>query len=106
MLLAEPIKHTDAIQLARFNAMTADEQIREIWLNTRETNGHVAEAMRDIAHLEELREKDRTELTRWREGVIEPWMAAVDKRLIAAASVIAFILTMAPVLFFVLGKYA
>jgi len=43
------IIHTDALQQARFAALTPEQQMLEIWLNTNETNGHVADAQRDIA---------------------------------------------------------
>lgn len=91
--LGEEIKHTDAYEQARFVALTSEQQMLEIWLNTRETNGHVADAMRDIAELKEFRDED-----------LKPWMSGVDRKFIAAAAVIAFILAIAPVVFFVLNQ--
>lgn len=35
-------KHTDAAAQARFTDLTPAQQMLEIWLNTRETNGSVA----------------------------------------------------------------
>ena len=46
------VKHTDAHDLALFETLPIDAKLREIWLNGRETNGHVADAVRDIAALE------------------------------------------------------
>ena len=43
-----PAHHTDAIEQAKFLALTQDEQLLQIWLNGRETNGNVAEAFRQI----------------------------------------------------------
>ena len=48
MPLAREIKHTDAEQQARFAALTTDQKLLEVWLNTRETNGAVAQAFHDI----------------------------------------------------------
>ena len=105
MLLAEPIKHTDAFSQARFVALTQEQQMLEIWLNTRETNGHVATALSQIADLEKAREKDINDLTHWREDELYPWMTSVDKRLIGAAAVITFILAAAPFVFFALSQW-
>ena len=52
------IIHTDAREQARFAAQTPDQQIFEVWLNTRETNGHVAAAMRDIAALSDATQRE------------------------------------------------
>ena len=49
MPLSNEIKHTSAAQQARFAALTPEQQTLEIWLNGCETNGHVAEAFKDIA---------------------------------------------------------
>ena len=88
------IKHTDAEQQARFVAMTTEQQMLEIWLNTRETNGHVADAMKDIAEINE-----------WRADELKPWMANVDKKLIGAGAVLVFILLAAPFVFFFLDNW-
>lgn len=42
-------KHTDAAEQEAFLGKTQASQLLEIWLNGRETNGHVAEAFRQIA---------------------------------------------------------
>lgn len=94
MPLSNDIKHTDAEQQARFVSLTPEQQMLEIWLNTRETNGHVADAKRDIAALEAFRDDE-----------LKPWMASVDRRLIGAGAVIGFILVMAPFVFFALNKW-
>lgn len=94
MPLSNEIKHTDAEEQARFIALSPERQSLEIWLNTRETNGHVADAITDIAALKT-----------WREKELMPWMASVDKRLIGAAAVFAFILIMAPFVFAGLMKF-
>lgn len=48
----DEVQHTDARELAAFEALGVDAKLREIWLNGRETNGKVAEAMRDIAAIQ------------------------------------------------------
>ena len=88
------VKHTDAREQATFVSLTPEQQMLEIWLNTRETNGHVADAMIAIA-----------EINDWREKELKPWMAWVDKRLIAAGAVIAFILAAAPFVFYALENW-
>lgn len=94
MPLSNEIKHTDAAQQARFVSLTPEQQSLEIWLNTRETNGAVADAKRDIAALEAFRDHE-----------LKPWMSSVDKRLNGAAAVIGFILVIAPFVFFALNKW-
>ena len=94
MRLSNEIKHTDAMQQAQFVQLTPEQQSLEIWLNTRETNGHVADAKRDIAALEAFRDNE-----------LKPWMASVDRKLAGAATVIAFILAAAPFVFFALTHW-
>ena len=94
MTTLSEIKHTDAEQQARFVSMTSEQQMLEIWLNTRETNGHVADAMRDIG-----------EINQWRADELKPWIESVDKKLIAAGAVLGFILIAAPFVFFFLDNW-
>ena len=90
----EEVKHTAAADERRFEALPVDAKLKEIWLNGRETNGHVADALRDISKMNE-----------WRTETVEPWMKSVDKRLIGAAAIIVFILTAAPFVFFILSQW-
>lgn len=46
--MADDFKHTDAAAMDTFMAKSQASQLLEIWLNGRETNGHVAEAFRQI----------------------------------------------------------
>ena len=46
--MADEFKHTDASEMDAFMAKTQASQLLEIWLNGRETNGHVAEAFRQL----------------------------------------------------------
>ena len=46
------VVHTDAAEQRRFMALPLPEQMLEIFLNGRETNGHVADVQRDIVRLE------------------------------------------------------
>lgn len=46
------VKHTDADELRRFRALTTEEKLEEIFLNGRETNGGLADAIREIARLD------------------------------------------------------
>jgi hypothetical protein len=78
------LDHTDARDQARFRALPTEEQMLEIWLNTRETNGHVAETMRDVH-----------ELQMWRTDELIPWMATVDRKLISAATLATALVTAA-----------
>lgn len=41
--MTDEVTHTDARELAQFEALAVDAKLREIWLNGRETNGKVAE---------------------------------------------------------------
>lgn len=43
--------HIDADEMRRFLALTQQEQLLEIWLNGRETNGAVAEVQRQLAEV-------------------------------------------------------
>ena len=52
-------KHTDAAEWDRFMALPQPAQWAEIWMNTRETNGHVAEAFKQIADLTKEVQKAR-----------------------------------------------
>jgi hypothetical protein len=47
------LHHVDAEELRRFRALATEEKLEEIFLNGRETNGAVADALRDIARLDE-----------------------------------------------------
>jgi hypothetical protein len=87
MALAD-VTHTDAHDLARFEALTIPEQLREIWLNGRETNGNVADALRDIA-----------DIKHWRGATLQPWMQTIDRKVWQAGAVGAFLLVMAPIVF-------
>ena len=100
MLLSE-ITHTDAAQQARFAALTPEQQMLEIWLNTRETNGHVAEAKRDIAQSQ----IDVAAIREWRDRELKAWMDSVDRKIVGATAIFAFILALAPFVFFTLNKW-
>lgn len=80
------VEHTDADEQRRFMALPADEQMLEIFLNGRETNGHVADVMRDTAELKE-------------------WRVTVDRKLVAAAAVLSFILAAGPFVFWALENW-
>ena len=94
MRLLTELQHTDARELAIFEALPTDQKLREIWLNGKETNGHVAQAMRDIEGIKD-----------WRDEELKPWMSGVDKKLIGAGAVVFFILGAAPIVFFVLNNW-
>lgn len=51
------IKHTDAIEQAKFMLLPPEQRDLMIWMNGRETNGAVAEALRDIAELKPIVER-------------------------------------------------
>ena len=88
MLLSEGVKHTDAAQQARFAQLTQEQQLLEIWLNGRETNGHVADAMRDIAVLKETIANK-----------IEPRVAKVERIYLIFAGIGAAAIVVAPFVF-------
>ena len=46
--MAEGVKHVDAADQARFSAQTQEQQLLEIYINARETNGHIADAIVEI----------------------------------------------------------
>ena len=46
--MAKDYRHTDAAEMESFLAKPQSAQLLEIWLNGRETNGHVAELRRDL----------------------------------------------------------
>ena len=81
------LQHTDASQQERFRSLTPEQQTMEIWLNTRETNGHVATAIRDIQ-----------EIQHWRKQELDAWMKGVERKLVAASAVTAFVLVLVPTL--------
>lgn len=93
MILAD-VTHTDAHELAQFERLTIPEQLREIWLNGRETNGHVADALRDIGELQRFRDRE-----------LKPWMAQIDRRVAVAAGVVVFVLAAAPIVFWLLDRF-
>lgn len=47
--MADEFKHTDASEMDAFMAKNQASQLLEIWLNGRETNGHVGDAFDRIA---------------------------------------------------------
>lgn len=47
--MADEFKHTDAAEMEDFLGKPQASQLLEIWLNGRETNGHVADAFDRIA---------------------------------------------------------
>ena len=47
--MADEFKHTDAGEMEDFLSKNQTAQLLEIWLNGRETNGHVADAFSRIA---------------------------------------------------------
>ena len=73
-------KHTDAAEQRRFLAMTTQEQLLEIFLNGRETNGHVAD------------------LTK-RADEMEPVVKRHERYFIGFAAIVAAIIFGAPFLF-------
>lgn len=48
------VQHTDAGAQARFASLTIEQQLLDIWLNTRETNGAVATVMTRLDHIEPM----------------------------------------------------
>ena len=80
------VQHTDAHELAEFEKLTIPEQLREIWLNGRETNGHVADAMRDI-------------------GEMKPRPVKVERWQIGMAAIIAFLIAVGPAVFWLLEQW-
>lgn len=51
--MSNEVKHTAAADLAEFEEMTVPAKLRAIWLNGKETNGHVAEAFKQIEAIRE-----------------------------------------------------
>lgn len=86
------LEHTDAIQQARFKALSPDDQLMEIWLNTRETNGHVADAVRDIS-----------ELRQFRDAELKPWMTTVDRRFLVLTTVGSVVMFLVPIVLTLMG---
>ncbi len=76
------IAHTDAVEQAKFLALKPDEQLLQIWLNGRETNGSVTVAMEKIAIIERL----------------EPRVRTIETRVIQAMAVIAVLVVLTPLL--------
>ena len=93
------LEHTDATQQARFKSLAQEEQMMEIWLNTRETNGHVAAAVRDIHELKEARHEDLL----WRAKELQPWMVSVDRRFLIASTVVGVAVFLLPLVMSALG---
>jgi mevalonate pyrophosphate decarboxylase len=79
------VEHTDFDEQRAFIALSGDDKLLRIWLNGRETNGKVADVMRDM---EEMRPKVQRH---------DRWMIGVTA--IGAVSI-----ALAPFVFFILGK--
>lgn len=62
--MVDEVTHTDARELAEFEALPVAAKLREIWLNGRETNGKVAEAVRDIAEVQARQETHAARISR------------------------------------------
>ena len=90
--MVKEVKHTDAIEQAKFLALSPEQQALMIWLNGNETNGAVADALRDIAALALNIQKHDARLT-----ALEHWQ-------IKAASVIGASIIAAPFFFYGLTK--
>ena len=84
--------HTDADRLAKFEAGSDADKLREIWLNGNETNGSVAEALRRIAKLEGNQVAHDNRLTQ-----LEHWQ-------IKAMAIIAAAILAGPAFFWWLGQ--
>ena len=86
------LEHTDATQQARFKSLAPDEQMMEIWLNTRETNGHVASALRDTHDLKDFRDNE-----------LKPWMTTVDRRFLIATTMGSLAMLLVPIVLTLMG---
>lgn len=85
--MADELQHTDALDLRAFEILDTDAKLREIWLNGRETNGRVAQAVRDI---EEAKVERATIASR---------VAGIEHNWTQAKAVLAFVLIfVAPVM--------
>mgnify|MGYP001594861713 CR=1 FL=1 len=86
------VEHTSFEEQQAFLRMSPSEQNLKIYMNGRETNGSVAEALRRIAKLEGL-------------GVVhEGRMTALEHWQIKAAAIIAAAIIGGPLVFFLLGQ--
>ena len=86
------VRHADAVEQAKFLALRPDEQLLEIWLNGRETNGSVADVIAAQARTDQSCVQHDRRLER-----LERWQ-------IAAAAVVAAAGFMWPVLVFGLAR--
>ena len=91
--------HTSYDEQQDFLALSPAQQNLKIYLNGRETNGNVAEALRRIGKLEEARISDQQ-----RADLHDARLGRLETRYAVAAGVLAAILTGAPILFWGLGQ--
>jgi len=91
-MLVTGASHTDFVDQAKFMALKPDEQLLQIWLNGRETNGSVADAIRDI------------EVVRAQASVHDARLGKLELRYAVAGGVLAAILIAAPFLFWGLDR--
>ena len=82
--MVDEIKHTDAVEQARFAAQTMEQQMLDIWLNTRETNGHVAAVIRELNDL-------------------KPKVARHERLFYVAAAIVTALVAGGPFIFWALG---
>lgn len=85
--------HTNFEEQQEFLELSDDQKLLMIFLNGKETNGHVADVMRDVEELKSFRDKE-----------LKPWMKGVDNNFIAAGAVIGALIAIGPVVFWVLDK--
>ena len=83
----DEVQHTDARELAAFELLPVEAKLREIWLNGRETNGRVGDAMRDIAEAQAT-----AIVTQERVGKLETWQ-------IRTAAIVGAALVAVPIVF-------
>lgn len=68
MMMADDLEHSAFAEQREFRALPMEEQLLKIFLNTRETNGHVAKAFREIEAIKQEQKKVAETLERTEEA--------------------------------------
>lgn len=90
--MADDVKHTDAVEQAKFLALKPDQQLLQIWLNGRETNGSVGTAIRDIKTLDITSQ------------VHDKRLGRVERIIIGATAVVLFLMAVGPIVFEIMSR--